>query len=163
MSTIKLSSVLWLGVMYFIGLPHAAVAQGDIQHFSHLSVDEGLSQSSVYAITQDPKGFMWFGTRNGLNRYDSRHVVVYQARSGAANRLASNIVNSLLLDKRGRLWVGTSKGLALYRRQQDDFQPVSPIIAATGKLADSTINTLLEDSQQRVWVCTPRGLFRRQT
>ncbi len=154
--------VLWLGVLYVMGLQHA-LGQSDIQRFSHLSVDEGLSQSSVYAITQDTKGFMWFGTRNGLNRYDSRHVVVYQARSGAANRLASNIINALLLDKQGRLWVGTTKGLALYRRQQDDFQPVLPVIAATGKLADSTINTLLQDSQQRVWFGTPRGLFRLQT
>jgi sugar lactone lactonase YvrE len=58
--------------------------------------------------------------------------------------------------------VGTTKGLAVYRRQRDDFQPVSPVIAATGKLADSTINTLLQDSQHRVWFGTPRGLFRLQ-
>lgn len=154
-------AALWLGVIWFL-LTQKAAGQTDTHHFSHLSVEEGLSQSSVYAITQDTKGFMWFGTRNGLNRYDSRRVVVYQSRSGAAHSLASNIVNSLLLDKQGQLWVGTSKGIALYRRRQDDFQPLSPRIA-TGQLADSMINTLLQDRQHRVWFGTPRGLYRLQS
>lgn len=161
MSTIKLASGLWLVVLY-VRLLQPAFGQADTQHFSHLSIEEGLSQSSVYTITQDTKGYMWFGTRNGLNRYDSRHIVVYQTRNGAANSLASNIINSLLLDRRGQLWVGSSKGIALYRPRQDDFLPVVPRIAATGQLADSTINTLLEDSRQRVWFGTPRGLFRLQ-
>ncbi|WP_370722019.1 hybrid sensor histidine kinase/response regulator transcription factor [Fibrella aquatica] len=155
----KLSTILWLSALYFALLPRAK-GQTGIEHFSHLSVEEGLSQSSVYAIAQDPKGFMWFGTRNGLNRYDSRHVIVYQPRSGVPNSLASNIINSLLLDKQGRLWVGTSKGIGIYRHQQDDFLPVSPLVITTGKPAESTINTLLEDHQHRVWLGTSRGLFR---
>ncbi|MEZ0540068.1 hybrid sensor histidine kinase/response regulator transcription factor [Fibrella arboris] len=143
-------------------LTQRVAGQTDIKHFSNLSIEEGLSQSSVYTITQDKKGFMWFGTRNGLNRYDSRQVVVYQTRSDNANSLPSNIINSLVLNKRGQLWVGTSKGIALYRAQQDNFQSFMPRIVATGKLADSTINTLFEDQQQHIWMGTPRGLFRLQ-
>ncbi len=152
---------MWLGVTWLM-TGQNAVSQPDVKHFSNLSIEEGLSQSSVYTIAQDKKGFMWFGTRNGLNRYDSRHVVVYQTRNGVANSLPSNIVNSLILNRQGQLWVGTSKGIAFYRHQQDDFQAVNPRIVATGKLADSTINTLLEDRQQRIWFGTPRGLFRIQ-
>ncbi|CCH01046.1 histidine kinase [Fibrella aestuarina BUZ 2] len=149
--------------MLLLLLRQQATAQTDVKHFSNLSIEEGLSQSSVYTITQDNKGFMWFGTRNGLNRYDSRHVVVYQPRNGVPNSVPSNIINSLLLDKRGQLWVGSSKGVARYRPQQDDFERVTPRIVATGTLADSTVNTLFQDRQQRIWVGTPRGLFRLQT
>lgn len=128
--------------------------------FSHLTVDEGLSHSSVYAITQDNRGFMWFGTRDGLNRYDSRNVVVYQNQATHKNSLASNTINSLLIDKRGRLWIGTAKGLALYRPEQDDFQRILTGGSATHGLPDSTINWLLEDHQQSLWIGTQGGLYR---
>lgn len=152
-----------VGGMLLLLVGRPVTAQTDVKHFSNLSIEEGLSQSSVYTITQDKKGFMWFGTRNGLNRYDSRHVVVYQPRNGVPNSLPSNIINSLLLDRRGQLWVGSSKGMARYRPQQDDFERVAPRIVATGNLADSTVNTLFQDRQQHIWVGTPRGLFRLQT
>ncbi|GAB3915588.1 hybrid sensor histidine kinase/response regulator transcription factor [Larkinella terrae] len=125
--------------------------------FSHLGVEEGLSQSSVYAIAQDHHGFMWFGTRDGLNRYDSRQVAVYKNRSDNLRSLASNTINSLLLDKRGRLWVGTTRGLALYRPETDDFQRFS-----FNHSRDSTIISLAEDSRGSVWVGTLNGLYRLQ-
>lgn len=112
---------------------------------------------------QDTKGFMWFGTRNGLNRYDSHQVVVYEHKPSDANSLAANTVNSLLHDRKGKLWVGTTKGIAVYRPKENDFLRLSPIITKTGKLADSSINVLAEDHQQHIWVGTPRGLFRLHT
>ncbi|RRB04679.1 hybrid sensor histidine kinase/response regulator transcription factor [Larkinella rosea] len=148
----------WLGVLTNFLLLPAGFCQPDGQTFSHLGVDDGLSQSSVYAIAQDNHGFMWFGTRDGLNRYDSRRVAVYKNQTGNPQSLASNTVNSLLRDKRGRLWVGTTRGLALFRPETDDFQRFS-----FGNSQDSTIISLAEDSRGHIWVGTLHGLYRLRT
>ncbi|WP_080054979.1 hybrid sensor histidine kinase/response regulator transcription factor [Spirosoma aerolatum] len=156
----KCSSARWLNAIICFLLISSAFCQSTQKTFSHLTVDEGLSHSSVYTITQDNRGFMWFGTRDGLNRYDSRNVVVYQNQSTRKNSLASNTINSLLVDKQGRLWVGTAKGLALYRPEQDDFQRMLTGGPANHGLPDSTINWLLEDHQQALWIGTQGGLYR---
>ncbi|MCX6217904.1 MAG: response regulator [Spirosoma sp.] len=162
MNGTKFYALLSLTTLY-VSLSTKTFSQSDTQHFSHISVDEGLSQSSVYAITQDAKGFMWFGTRNGLNRYDSHQVVVYEHKSGDVNSLAANTVNSLLHDRKGQLWVGTTKGIAVYRPKENNFLRLLPVITKTGKLADSSITVLVEDHQKHIWVGTPRGLFRLHT
>ncbi|GAB3959539.1 two-component regulator propeller domain-containing protein [Spirosoma harenae] len=153
----------WLGILYGCILFSPVASQPIPKTFSHLTVDEGLSQSSVYSITQDKRGFMWFGTRDGLNRYDSRKVVVYQHRSGHKNSLASNTINSLLVDRQGHLWAGTTKGLALYRPEQDDFERILAGGTTANGFPDSTINGLLEDHRQQLWVGTQGGLYRLST
>ncbi|GAB3898719.1 hybrid sensor histidine kinase/response regulator transcription factor [Spirosoma agri] len=163
MSYTKLTAVLWLGALYVLYLALPGTCQVTQKTFSHLTVDEGLSQNSVYAITQDRRGFMWFGTRDGLNRYDSRKVVVYQNQSGNKHSLVSNTINSLLLDEEGRLWVGTTKGLAQYRPEQDNFQRIPIGGTTTNKLLDPTINCLLDGHQKHIWVGTQNGLYRLQT
>ena len=145
MSYIKQMSILWLGAIFVLFFALPGIGQITEKTFSHLTVDEGLSQSSVYAITQDTRGFMWFGTRDGLNRYDSRKVVVYQNQRGNKQSLAANTINSLLLDEQGSLWVGTTKGLARYRPDLDNFQRISAGGIAANGLPDSTINSLLEE------------------
>ncbi|GAB3251863.1 two-component regulator propeller domain-containing protein [Larkinella harenae] len=136
------------------------IGQPDGQTFDHLGVEEGLSQSSVYAIAQDAKGFMWFGTRDGLNRYDSRQVVVYKNQPDNSYSLASNTVNSLLVDRRGRLWVGTAKGLAQFRSEYNDFQRVFFTTSASAPLRDSTVLSLSEDHRGHIWIGTLRGIYR---
>lgn len=75
--------------------------------FSSLKMEEGLSQLSVLKIHQDKSGFMWFATRNGLNRYDGNSFVVYKHSNGDSLSLSSNHVTALAEDDRGNLWVGT--------------------------------------------------------
>ena len=79
--------------------------------FSSLKMEEGLSQLSVLKIHQDKSGFMWFATRNGLNRYDGNSFVVYKHSNGDSLSLSSNHVTALAEDDRGNLWVGTMNGL----------------------------------------------------
>lgn len=73
-------------------------------------MEEGLSQLSVLKIHQDKSGFMWFATRNGLNRYDGNSFVVYKHSNGDSLSLSSNHVTALAEDDRGNLWVGTMNG-----------------------------------------------------
>jgi ligand-binding sensor domain-containing protein/signal transduction histidine kinase/CheY-like chemotaxis protein/AraC-like DNA-binding protein len=142
------------------GLGSAAFLQAQTLDFSHLSVEENLSQSSVYAITQDAKGFMWFGTRDGLNRYDSRNIVVYRKQQGNQNSLSSSSITALLTDRKGRTWVGTSSGLNLYDPIRDQFTSIMRDTANPQSLWHNAIGTLLMDSYGDLWVGTSQGLNR---
>jgi ligand-binding sensor domain-containing protein len=78
--------------------------------FVRLTVEDGLSQNSVGDIVQDRLGFLWFGTQEGLNRYDGYRFVVHRARD-EPGFLRDHNITALIEDRRGDLWVGTSRGL----------------------------------------------------
>lgn len=80
--------------------------------FRHLSVTEGLSQSTVRAIEGDALGNIWFGTQNGLNMYDGYGFTVYYRNSSDSTSLADNSIYALKLSSSGKLWIGTAKGLS---------------------------------------------------
>lgn len=76
-------------------------------YFRSLEVENGLSQNMVYCIIQDACGFMWFGTQDGLNRYDGQNFRVYKKDPSNANSIGSNSLFSMLEDKKGMIWLGT--------------------------------------------------------
>lgn len=122
--------------------------------FSHLSVENGLSQNSVLAIVQDNRGFMWFGTRNGLNRYDGQSFKVYLNAITNPGGQSANHITCLLNDSRGMLWAGTRYGLNRYNQEQDRFELVD-----TGPgISTSAINCIYEDKKGRLWVGTEAGM-----
>jgi ligand-binding sensor domain-containing protein len=102
-------------------------AYGQALSFDHLTREEGLSQSTVLAMTQDSKGFMWFGTREGLNRYDARTIKVYRNHPLEPTSLSDNFVYSLFYDSRDRLWIGTRAGLNLFDSKSESFKDFIPI------------------------------------
>jgi ligand-binding sensor domain-containing protein/signal transduction histidine kinase len=89
--------------------------------FRRLTVGQGLSQSWVRAIVQDRRGFMWFGTQDGLNRYDGRSVARYFHSARDTASLSSSAIQSLFEDSRGNLWIGTESGVNRYDRRLDRF------------------------------------------
>ncbi|MFQ5675345.1 MAG: two-component regulator propeller domain-containing protein [bacterium] len=82
-------------------LPLSAPAQSLSPRFRHLSIDDGLSQSTVLCALQDRRGFMWFGTQDGLNRYDGAGFKIYKHRPDDPNSLSENWVWSLFEDSLG--------------------------------------------------------------
>ena len=78
--------------------------------FNHLTSEDGLSTDRVGTILQDNQGFMWFGTFDGLNRYDGYEFKVYRHNSQDPDSLNANLITALLQDRDGYLWVGTSGG-----------------------------------------------------
>ncbi|MCP1384494.1 sensor histidine kinase [Runella salmonicolor] len=86
-----------------------------------IGTEQGLSQGSVYAMLKDSRGFLWFGTQDGLNRYDGHNFKVYYSDPDQPRGLHGSFVNSMLEAPNGDLWIGTDYGLNLYRRQSDDF------------------------------------------
>ena len=118
---------------------------------------EGLSQHTVYAIARDSVGFMWFGTEDGLNRFDGREFRVFRHVSGDSASLSSNAVLSVLVDSRGTLWAGTADGV-------DRFDPITERFLRVGSAADSTrgapIYALTESDDGRIWAASlGRGLY----
>ena len=89
--------------------------------FERLTVKDGLFQSSVYSIIQDKKGFMWFATVNGLNKYDGYNITRYSHYSSNPKSLNSKYVNVIREDPSSVLWVGTGAGLDRFDPETESF------------------------------------------
>jgi len=109
-----------LYLIIFFTLQYVYAARPEIE-FRHLKVRDGLSQSWVKSMCQDQYGFLWFGTNDGLNKYDGYSFTVYKNSPKNKNSLSDNSIESLYEDKSGNLWVGTENGLNLYDRENDRF------------------------------------------
>lgn len=90
--------------------------------FRHITVNDGLSQSTVLSSGQDTLGQMWFATLDGLNRYDGYEFKVYRNNPEDSTSIASDIIRKIYTDLSGRLWIGTGKGLSLYDTKTDAFR-----------------------------------------
>jgi len=123
--------------------------------FRQLTVENGLSQNAVMSISQDKLGFMWYGTRYGLNRYDGIHFKTYKNIPGNTTSIPDNIINALLTDKDGTLWIGTLAGLCRYNNETDNFERITLTPDANQYVA-----CLYEDAQQQLWVGTNYGLLK---
>lgn len=125
-----------------------------ILRFMHLSTNDGLSQSNVTCITQDKSGFMWFGTFNGLNRFDGYQFKTYHYAEGRDKSLAHNFISDIAVDHEGYIWIGTSDGLNRIDPRTDKIETFNSDIS---DLSDDQIETLLIDRLNRIWIGTRNG------
>lgn len=107
----------------------------------------------IRCILKDHKGYMWFGTDDGLVRFDGINVYTYVHDPDNPNSIRHNTVNSLAEDEYGNLWVGTSLGLFLYNRETDNFMRVGEIYPDLVRL-NSNFVSYLYYHENRLWVCT---------
>jgi ligand-binding sensor domain-containing protein/signal transduction histidine kinase len=123
-----------------------------------LTVKDGLSQSSVWTILQDKEGFMWFGTADGLNRFDGYTFKVYRHDAQDPFSLRSNTVLSLLEDRQGIIWVGSSHGLDKYDRRTGRFSYLADDSMYRSSHLTEIINSLVEDHDGNIWIGRLSGL-----
>ncbi len=141
-----------------IGAGEVCFAQS-VGTLEHLNVEDGLSQYTVFCIAQDSDGFMWFGTKDGLNRFDGRHFKVYRHIPGDSTSLGSNYILSLCMDKEGNLWIGTDNGLYRYDRRFDCFSRMMNQ-AEDGASVEERVNGMLTDDKGRLWIAADgQGVF----
>lgn len=126
-------------------------------YFEHLTMRDGLSQSTVMSILQDSQGFLWLATESGLDRYDGYSIREYRRERGNKNGLASDYIWKVAEDARGDLWLATvGGGIARWDRRNDHFQQYRHNPADPYSLASDAIRTLLIDAKGQVWAATER-------
>jgi ligand-binding sensor domain-containing protein len=133
------------------------LAQPPALKFEKLNETHGLSSNYVNCVLQDSKGYLWVGTRDGLNRYDGYTFKVYKSTYGDAKTLPSAFITSIYEDKNQVLWVGTEGGgLAVYNGKLDYFTSVS-FNHRSQPISDVNIQFILEDSFRNLWIGFYRG------
>ena len=125
--------------------------------FNYLTINDGLSHNKVNAICQDNKGFMWFGTNEGLNKYDGKNITVYKHDPLDSTSIRENLVKNLLVDSHGDLWIGLEGcGLNIYDQDKDAFIECK---YNNGKNSFNYSVALLEDTNGFIWTCSTDTLF----
>ncbi len=149
------------GLFLCFALPPApSHAQERALRFDRVTVEDGLSHDTVWAIEQDAQGFMWLGTGEGLNRYDGYRFRVYRHDPDDPDSLAGNEVRTICVDSRGKLWIGTRSGLNRLRRDGDSFVRYRHRAGDPASLSHDQVTALLEDAAGDLWVGTEDGLNR---
>ncbi|HSH20278.1 MAG TPA: two-component regulator propeller domain-containing protein, partial [Draconibacterium sp.] len=121
-----------------------------------LTVEEGLSNNEVTSIVQDKDGFIWIGTRGGLNRYDGYGFKIFNQIPGDSNSLVNPSIESLFVDGRGKIWIGTkSGGVSKYDPETGIFKNIVSNYGQTSNLIpDNRILCFHEDKKGRIWMGT---------
>jgi signal transduction histidine kinase/ligand-binding sensor domain-containing protein/CheY-like chemotaxis protein len=126
--------------------------------FGHLSLKDGLSQAAVHAIAQDPRGYLWFGTQEGLNRYDGYRFKVFVHDPADPHSLAHNWVSALLVDRAGFLWVGThGGGVSRFDPSSGTFRRFQHVPEDPHSLSHDWVRALWQDAAGTLWVGTDGG------
>lgn len=148
--------VMFFWFVLFCAILNVGRAQ-DLKFYT-IGADKGLSQSAVNCVIQDQQGFMWFGTQEGLNRYDGNNFKIYKRNPLDSNSLSNNFVYCLLQDKTGKIWIGTAGGgvnvfdpsterFTHFNHSDDRFS-----------LSNDVVRVIYEDQQGTIWIGTDEGL-----
>lgn len=154
-----------LVLIFFLSLFHdKASGQHTHQdvHFHHLTIKDGLSQSTIRSIHQDSQGYMWVGTLNGLNKYDGYNITVYRHDPEDPGSISFDEIGYIFGDSNHNLWIGTlGKGINKYNRDLDQFNSykVDNDQYEAG-LSENTVYTISEDQDGYLWIGTDYGLNR---
>jgi signal transduction histidine kinase/ligand-binding sensor domain-containing protein/DNA-binding response OmpR family regulator len=132
---------------------------GDLQ-FKHLTVEDGLANNCVISIVQDNLGFMWFGTSDGLNRYDGYTFKSFTHDAGDTNSISDNFICTLFQDTTGLLWVGTNDGLNTYDPLREKFTVYRTVAGDSASISNNSVNSIFEDRAGNIWIGTEQGLNR---
>lgn len=130
--------------------------------FENLDTGEGISSSTCLEIFKDSEGFMWFGTIDGLNRYDGYNFEIYRPILHDSTSISNNRISSIVEDSKGFLWIGTSNGLNYFDKKQEKFHRIS-LHNKSSNLIDQgeIVNDLFYDETTQVlWVATKNGVVR---
>ncbi len=124
---------------------------------AHLTTNDGLSQGYVTAILQDRRGFMWFATRDGLNRYDGNSFVVYKHDPNDPGSLSSNFIQDLIEDDQGYLWTTTNTGVNKFDPTTERFTRYLHDPNNANSIGGASVKSIAQDSRGYLWFGTEDG------
>jgi ligand-binding sensor domain-containing protein len=153
---------LFVALIVIAGAPQAsAEVVKTVEHlapplsFDRLGNADGLPNSDVRAIAQDPRGFLWFGTQDGLARYDGTGVRVYRSSETDPTSISGGYITALAIDPTGKLWVGTDNGANLYDPDTDKFTRFTH--GGKGSLSSEGVTAIVRDPKNRIWLAMSGG------
>ncbi|NQZ88315.1 MAG: diguanylate cyclase [Colwellia sp.] len=142
-------------LIFFVSLSSFAK---EVKLFKNFGVDNPMSYQFVRTIAQDDNGFMWFGSHEGLHRFDGYQFLSFHHNGDRANSLSSDAISRIFIDSKQQFWIGTTGGgLNLYREKSKDFFHITTETKDIA-LSNDVINTLFEDSEGKLWIGTENGI-----
>ena len=132
-------------------------AQAPKLKFKHITNEQGLSNSTIENIYQDKRGFMWFGTRDGLNRYDGFQITTFKYDPKDSTSISDNYIQSIYEDRDGNIWVGTINGLNRFNARKNNFKRYQHAPANPSSVSNNHITCIYQDSKHRIWISTFGG------
>lgn len=127
--------------------------------FDRITINDGLSLSSVYSIFQDHKGFLWFGTEDGLNKYDGANFHIYNNYPGNPNSLSHKWIEYIAEDHNGTIWTGSRHGVTALNPATDEMRQFTHVHDSVASLSNDTVSTMMMH-EAILWVGTNNGLNR---
>lgn len=153
-----------LYILIFLIIPFSiCIPQKKDLSFNLISIEQGLSQSTVFCILQDKRGFMWFGTNDGLNKFDGYNITVYKPDPVIPNSLSGNRIFTIFEDSKGELWIGTDGGLNKFNRDKEEFIHYTYNEHNPNSIPDNHVTCIKEDNEQYLWIGTNNGLAKFDT
>lgn len=154
--------IVYRNISIFILLQFLLISQlvaSVIPPISHLGIEQGLSNNSIRCIYQDHNGFMWFGTYDGLNRYDGYQFKVFRNKINDTNSLPHNYIYTIAEDRLNNIWVGTGQGIGIYNNIYSDFRPAYYFPYQTKRREKITVNvtSIKIDTGNNVFIGTNGG------
>ncbi|MGB9747899.1 MAG: two-component regulator propeller domain-containing protein [Bacteroidales bacterium] len=135
----------------------SVMAQQFMFQFNHLTIDQGLSNNTIFDIYKDSKGFLWFATSDGLNKYDGYNFLVFRHRIDDSASISNNKTYCISEDSSGFLWVGTQAGLNRFDPHTGKFKRFFASPEKENSLSSNFIRTVYTDSKGRIWIGTFGG------
>lgn len=136
---------------------YAAADDNTPLRFRRHQVDDGLSENTVFCILQDREGYMWFGTKDGLNRFDGINYKIYR-NTGKPGCLGNSFVRSMALSETGELWLGTDVGVWIMDMERETFRRFD-LKSEAGSRLNREVHSICIDTKGRVWMGSNEGLF----
>lgn len=155
----RLSVIIASALLVFLQAFTTSAAEVRHYGFKNIGSDDGLSASYVKAIAQDSNGFIWFGTKNGLDRYDGISVRTFSCRDEIASR-GNNNIGAIYEDSAHNLWIGTDRGVYIFDPRTEKFA-IFNAESANGVMVEDWIQTIQGDAAGNIWILAPnQGVFR---
>lgn len=149
----KICSLIFLNAFLLQGINSQELV------FERITTEQGLSNNMIRCVVQDNMGFLWFGTNDGLNRYDGYNFEILSYVFGDSLSISNNTINTLLTDKKGNLWIGTKAGLDKLKLRTEEITHIR-FPNDQSQVQNNNILSLCEDKDGNLWVGTNAGALK---